>query len=210
MRYQVLKALSPTDPRKLELVNLEALLAVAPVSIECELEIEAVTAVRDLYPDAVAMPIPVKLGGGTMWLMAIVASEADNTYDPNDDIPFVLFVRAVSEFGIDKKRFRDHTIFDRKKWKAPVHHASATTAKAVEVEVRGTDLDAPETTSAIVGRLIDGRLVVTVEINGVAVSLAFKDPAVSLIRVTGTSEHPAKLSADGNSVGASFDPNPYR
>lgn len=209
MRYQVLKAIAPLDPRNLNLVNIDSLFTVAPIAKDCELEAEAVMAVYELYPDAVAMPIPVTIGSGTVWLMAVVANANDNTLDPEGDLPFVLFVRAVSEFLIDKKRFKDHTVYDHRKWKAPVHHATATTAIPLEVEVRGSDLAAAVHTAAIVGRLPDGRLVMTVEVDGIAVSVAFKDPAVSLIRVTGTSERRATLSSDGNSLGSSYDPKPY-
>lgn len=209
MRYLVLKPATPTDPRKLHLVNHDALLAAAPAIADCELESEAVMTVREMYPDAVAMPIPVQIGSGTEWLMAVVADSDADVGAPEAEIPFVLFVRAVPERGRDKQRIADNASFDRKKWKSPVHHATATTANPFEIELRGTDLDTSVMATAIVGRLPDGRTVITTEVGGIEVSIAFKDRNVGLTLIDVMSDLEGKLSADGQSAGSSYDPKPW-
>lgn len=211
MRYQVLKPAASLDPRSLALGSIDELLAHAPAIVECDLEIEAVNAVRDVVPDGPAMPMPVQVGSGTTMLLGFVA-DATQHYKVNDRIPFIMFVRPIAENERDRAIIRRGAAFDRMKWKMPVHTAQVTTATFHEVEVRGTDLEDAVHTHACVGRLADRRLVITTEVAGIAVSIAFKDPNLQIAELDEPSEPTRIVAGDGierATVGSSYDPNPH-
>lgn len=213
MRYQVLKPAVPLDPRALSLGSVDELLKHAPAVVECDLELEAVHAVRDVIPDGPAMPLPLQIGSGTTTLLGFVV-DATKHYKITDEIPFVVFVRPVAENDRDRAIIRRGAAFDRMKWKMPVHEPQVTTATFHEVEVRGTDLEDAVHTHACVGRLADGRLVITTEVAGIAVSIAFKDPNLRIADTADdTPSEPTRIVAgdgiDRASIGSSFDPKPY-
>lgn len=208
MRYQVLKPSAPLDPRALTLGSIDELLKHAPALVECDLEIEAVNAVRDVVPDGPAMPMPVQIGSGTTLLLGFVA-DATQHYKVNDRIPFIMFVLPLAENDRDRAIIRRSAAFDRMKWKMPVHAPQVTTATFHEVEVRGTDLEDAVHTHACVGRLADGRLAITTEVSGIAVSIAFKDTKIRIADIDDDSpSEPTRIVAS-DGVGSSYDPNPY-
>jgi hypothetical protein len=99
----------------------------------------------------------------------------------------VLFVQAVAEHGSDKKLVKERRAFNRKLWKPPVvqplgRDTNGTKVCLERVELRATDLDQPTILDANIGWLADGRFAIRLELNGVAMSIAFADPRVYMTR----------------------------
>lgn len=189
MRYKVLRPASPTDPRKLSFGSIDGLCSTMMQMNETDLEQAAIDMVRDSYPDAVVMPVPTKVGSGEVWLLGVLENIRAPSH-PEGVLPFVMFVHAVAENGADRKLIDKRKHFNRAMWKLPVHKPVAHQG-IVRAELRATDLEDPRIVEVLIGRLADERFVLSVELNGVAMSLAFgKEVSMS------TSEPRASLPAD--------------
>lgn len=182
MRYQILQPSAPLDPRKHHFDSLDAFHAVLPVVDADDLEEDAVASVRRRYPDALAMPCPVKIGSGTVWMLAIIEG-ISVPRNPDDDIPFVLFVRAQAETDRERKAIGDYKHWNRKLWKAPVLQPMIDTETvSMPVELRTSEIDEPRELHATVGHARDGRVVIYCQLAGVELSLAFSEP-VQIVRI---------------------------
>lgn len=173
MRYTILRPGSPTDPRALSFASLEHLRAEFPSVLDCELESEAAERVRDLYPDALVMPLPIKLGAGETMLLGVIEN-LDTPHDADGTIPFVLFVQAISQNSGDQYAIRKNKQWSRSIWKVPVVRPRSLDYGEVKVELRATDLDQPTRLHAKVFRRADdlgARKVVYLELNGIEMSL---------------------------------------
>jgi hypothetical protein len=189
MRYLILRPVSPTDPRHLAIESLPHLHELFPLTVECSLEEEAVESVRAMYPDAIAMPVPFRVGSGEMFLLGILASIATRP-NGNEDInsiaiPFVLLVQAVAEDAIDRRTLKDRKQFTSRAWQPPVVDPAGSVARYV-VELRASDLATPVRTHATVGTH-DGKLAIRCAIGGVAMSITFEDPSAVLLSDSGSS-----------------------
>lgn len=180
MRYELLLPAdpkTPVDPRR-----FDAIRSIADLNFWLkqhsmhDIERSAVDAVRQMYPDGLAMPVPVRVGSGTVWLLGIIESIRRQPTDAEDDIPFVLFVRAVPEGERDRDKIKTqaHRIFHREAWKIPVA-MPAVILDTVRAELRASDLENPNLVSVVVG-VTRGRNVLFLEINGVKMSLTFEKP----------------------------------
>lgn len=178
MIYQILNPLEPLDPRQAKIDSLMRLYEIMPSLVECDLEEEAVREVHDRYASAVAMPVPVPIGSGEVFLLGILADVRDA---PNlKEIRFPLFVHAVAETARDRKLVKERNQFSRRAWRTPVR-CPTKEARTFKVEVRASDLETPMFVDATVGE-IAGRLILHCEIGGIAMSVHFEDPAVHLIQ----------------------------
>jgi hypothetical protein len=178
MRYQILKPDDPLDPRKHVFDSVGTLLAAIPLVIDTDLESEAAEDVFDRYPNGLAMPVPVKVGSGTVWMLGII-KDISTPLNPDAEIPFVLFVQAVAERDRERARISTHMHWNKKLWKTPVAKPRGISV-VTPVELRASDLDNPTIVSALVGVMPDGRCVVYCEHNGVEMSLVFNEPGVGL------------------------------
>ena len=184
MRYLILRPVSPADPRHLAIDGIPHLHELFPLTVECESEEEAVETVRSMYPDAVAMPIPLKIGSGEMFILGIVADVTDAPVparwsDPTDVvIPFVLLIQAVAEDSRERKDIRDRAHFSAHRWKAPVREPTDNVVEYT-VELRATDLANPVVTTARVGEH-DGRLTIYCVIGGIEMSMKFTEATARL------------------------------
>lgn len=178
MRYQVLRPKSPTDPRHLKLESTEHLNEVCPMIVEASIEDEAVEAVRAMYPDAIAMPVPFKLGSGEGFLLGILESIATRPSGDSDvhadPIPFVLLVRATADDAVDRRTLRDRQQFSRQLWQAPVIDPTDNISRHT-VELRASNLPNPVRTKAVCGEH-NGRLTIRCVVDGVALSITFESP----------------------------------
>lgn len=182
MKYQLLKPPTTLDPRYVELPNLDALYEKAPKVDELSDEESAMEEVRDLYPDALAMPCPIQVGSGKVWTLGIIESVA-TVRDADAEIPFVLFVMAKPERDRERVAVKNPNFWNKKIWKPPVLQPAGT-AQTFKVELRATDLDDPRVLEAKIGSAHDKRTVIYLELNGVEMSLAFTD-VVQIVRYNG-------------------------
>jgi len=172
MRYLILAPTDPIDPRHLELKSSDALHELAPVVMDCASEKHAAQFVRNRYPEAVAMPVPVTIGSGKTVFLGFV-DDPSRKIDPDAPIPFVMFVQCVPQKAAG---------FTREFWKIPV--VKPEMAKTHQIDLRHTDLDVPVFTEARVGTH-NGRLAIHVEIGGVEFSIRFQDPRAQLVLMSG-------------------------
>lgn len=175
MRYTILKPSGPFDPRRAEYPSLDHLREKMPSTADCELESQAAEAVRELYPDAIAMPVPIRIGSGEMLLLGILACA--QPVDLEGPIPFVGFVQAVPQHNMDQVAIKKRRQFNRTLWKAPVL-APRGDAHEVKVELRASDLEIPSRVVARMYRRADkrgGRPVLYLDLNGVEMSVEFLD-----------------------------------
>jgi hypothetical protein len=176
MRYTILRPNAPTDVRNLEFASAEYLRAEFPSIADCDLEEEAMRRVRELYPDAVVMPVPIKLGSGDSVLLGVLEN-ISAPRDPEGKIPFVLFVQAISQSNADTVAIKKRRQFSRHIWKVPVLHPSGE-MRSLDVELRASDLEQPSKIKAVMFRRAakhGGRNVLYLELNGVEVSVEFLD-----------------------------------
>lgn len=182
MRYRILRPVTPIDLRLYEFDSLTALYDAAPVASECHLEQEAVDYVREVHPDAMAIPFTVEVGSGNVMLLGFVPHDAP--YDAESNILFVMFVYAIPDNERDKARIKAHEQYNQHKWKAPViRPPSCALATTHRVAVRATDLPVYAATEAKVFYR-DDRMVVYMEIGGVEMSMEFLDRGVQIRTVT--------------------------
>lgn len=180
MRYLILRPKSPTDPRHLLIQSTEHLHEIFPMLVETALEEEAMESVRAMFPDAIAMPVPFKIGSGEAFLLGILenisaAPPDTSTHDANGvAFPFVLLVQAVPVDAIDRRTNRERGQFTRRLWQAPVVDPVDNISRYT-VELRSSDLPNPVRTKAVVGER-DGRLTIRCAVGGVALSITFESP----------------------------------
>jgi hypothetical protein len=185
MRYNVYRFTSPTDPRHRHADSLDTLFQGMDSFGRFHDELDAVEAVRGVYPDAVAMPVILEVGSGSVMVLGLLESSSVPT-DPSGRIPFVMLVQAVGDNGNDRMRMRKQQQFTERLWQAPVADPK-TDIDFYKVEVRATDLRASASVPAAVGRDMSGRLVIRVEVGGVSMSMTFDDPRATLSRTPSAS-----------------------
>lgn len=172
MRFVILKPACPVDPRDLKIASTSALHESMPPWLEVATEKEAVAEVRRLYPDAVAMPVPVVIGSGQTFLLGIVDDPA-RTVDPDEQIPFVLVVQPLPQHDGDRHQLKKGPPFDRGLWKLkPIR---PELGHEVDVEIRATDAEVPIFTKARIGADHHGRPTIYAAVAGVEMSLSFDD-----------------------------------
>jgi hypothetical protein len=169
MRYQVIKFATPTDIRKHEFGSLEQLLRTYPPVAELASEVEAAAAVRDMYPDAVGMLCPVRLGSGQATTVALV--ECLIPVKVEDHIPFVVLVLARPESDLDKRAIQKNRHFAMEKWKPPVLMPDGPTARC---EVRASNSPLPTRASATFG-VVRGKLAIRLQEGELAFSVAIDE-----------------------------------
>lgn len=179
MKYVILKPAKPLDPRRL--VNLKSVDELDKWFEHIgtsDQEAAIVPLVRQLLPDSVPMPVPIKIGpvregAGEVFLLGFV-EDSSVAVDPNGDIPFVLFVHARGEGGGDTFQLKKlgHRIYDRTLWRLPPIRPEL--ARVYDVEARVTDLEVPLFTELRVGTH-NGRLVLWADLLGKQISFTFDD-----------------------------------
>lgn len=176
MRYLILHPREAEfDPRTVQYRDLSHLHDMIPPVGDHEREVDAHAAVRRELPNALAMPFTVKVGSGVVVLLGLL-EEPSQTVDPNDEIPFAMFVHAMSETDADREHIRRASaglrpLFDRKLWR--LRPVRPDIGKIVEVEWRTSELEAPAYLQAKIGHGPDGRLVVFAELGEHSMSLSF-------------------------------------
>ena len=172
MRYHVLKAVTPSDTRYKKFGSDEEFHAAwGGVVSTHETELEAVTAVRWMFPDSVGFPAPVSIADKEVAVMALI--ERNQKIDPAGEIPFVVIVHAEAENGMEQYQIRKRKHFDAKIWR--LQPVKPVNGQAYGVELRSNQIELPLRMTAIVGRE-RGRLVLYVEDGGVINSFTFDDP----------------------------------
>lgn len=200
MRYHVLRPTTPIDPRLMTFKSVEDLDAqispalyldgklMASSSMRVEVpfvardEADVVRYVRDRMPDAVPMPVPIRIGTAESFLLGFVADPAKRI-DPEGDIPFVLFVHARADNGGDTFRLKKdrHKVYNRSLWRLPP--ICPDISKTVAVEVRHPDFEVPFYTSAEIGVGPDGtHHVLWMDLLGKELSITFRDDDVKLTK----------------------------
>lgn len=178
MRYQILKPLreSTFDPRHETVKDAEQFRQMIPSIADVLTEREAVTVVRSMFPHAQAMPFPMPIGSGATVLLGFV-EDPSIRIDPDDDIPFVAFVQAITQDDADRRDVKaalvgKYPLFDQNLWKlAPIRPELGA---PVAIEWRTTELDAPAYLDARVG-YDAGRLVIFAEMGEHAMSVRLPD-----------------------------------
>lgn len=185
MRYALLTPADATtlDPRGRVFGSMESLNATFTLHGEYHLEQEAAEEAMETYPNGMAMPVPVKVGSGTIWMLGIIEN-ISVARDPDAEIPFVMFVHAIAEREREKARITTHQHWNRKLWKPPVLKPMGISV-VTPVELRATDLDQPSLLDARFGMMADGRAVLYCELNGVEMSIVFNEPGVRLFKPSG-------------------------
>lgn len=174
MRYLMLKASTPTDTRYRTFDSVEEFHAAwGGVVSEHESELEAVTAVRWMYPDAVGMPAPVPIGSGKVVVMALL--ERSQPIDTGGVIPFVAVVQAVPENGLEKHAIKKMRHFDKKLWMVPV--VKPRDGQVFKCELRSNQIEVPLRPDVVIGH-DRGRLVMHVTVGDIQNSYIFDDPNV--------------------------------
>jgi hypothetical protein len=178
MRYTILRPHEPTDPRFCDFDSLLAMRDALPPVSDTDVEEDAVDEVRRLFPDALAMPVGVRVGAGQIVLLGLV--NALKRIDESGRIPFVLFVQAIPETPRDKQRIRDGLQFHRTMWRPPVlRPPTPDSSQDFDVHVRATDLDAFAIVPLRVFRRLDnGKTVLYAEVGGIELSIEFQEPAL--------------------------------
>lgn len=217
MRYHLLKPIEPLDPRSLQLSSTAALHAVVPVAVDCETQAEAAESVRLLYPEFVAMVVPVKIGSGTTWMIGILEHSRKRYSDMDEQIPFVLLVKAEPERERDRRLIDQRAHFDQQIWRShPLDVAADLVNLVATAEIRSTELVSPFNSEVVIGRTADGRLLLTTNVQGHDLSIAFDDKALAMIQISARpvtpspSEGPVTTLPDGVGIGSSFDPTPWK
>lgn len=175
MRYVIYRPHSTIDLRRVSFASLEDLRTTYPVHCECDTERQAVDAVRELYPDAIGMPVPIEFGSGEARVLGVLAGPGKIDLDAS--IPFVLFVHAVAESNLDKMAIKRNTHWNGSAWKPPVL-APKGAAQLVHAEIRASDLNIPTRVVAHAYRRADrlGKtLVIYAEVNGIEMSIELLD-----------------------------------
>jgi hypothetical protein len=180
MRYLVLKPHGdrPIDPRDLKIRDAAHLHELLPPIADVVKEHEAVVAVRKLYPNALAMPFVCGLGSGHVLLVGVLPDPSP--IDPDDTIPFVMFVQPVPMHAKDKDAIaammkgRSPTgVFDEKVWRLQpvVPNFGSTTP----IEWRTSELRVPAFLDAKIGYDDSGRLVIYAEMGDHKLSITLRD-----------------------------------
>lgn len=175
MRYVLLKPAHPSDPRRHNFASQDGLLGAFPAVLETETEGSMVSAVRNMYPDAVAMPVPFTIGSGEVFLLGLVdsvhsAMPAASAQDPGEVfIPFVVLVQAAAERESDRRIIKKRGQFNRALWRVPAQRPEVY--RHVKAEVRTDELDNPAIVTAEVGPDKQDRDIIYCEVFGVPMSI---------------------------------------
>ena len=175
MRYTVYHFDQPFDPRYGALSSLDDLGERSVSGREGESypsEIAAARALRERYPDLIAMPVPVDVGSGSIMFLGILPEP--RVTNPKEEIPFVALVHAKAEDVHDKKTIAARKQFSREPWRAPVLVPKYGGLIVRKAEVRATGLEVPMIVDVKIGRVGD-RLVNYFSFPGTEVSIAFEN-----------------------------------
>ena len=193
MRYAILQPARPVDPRQLDFASIEALHDALPKVADPPTEPAAVEWVRDRYPDAIVMPIPMRIGSGVTVLLGIIAS-VDVPHAGDGTIPFSAFVAPTPQ--TDKERLaiknaaqgKGAAPFARKMWSTPTA-APNVGVDMLDLELRASNMETPVRLTGKVGRRLgaDGvdRLCLQLEHGGTAISIEFRDAELVLVENEG-------------------------
>ena len=154
MRFTILRPANPLDIRHLEIKSVDHLREQVPSISDHADEAEVVRAVRDLFPDAVAMPVPVRVGVGDMMLMGILPS-VRTARNPDDIIPFVLFVQASPETSLDHQMTKKRRQWNRHLWRSPVLKPRGD-FRGVDLNVQFHDMEVPMPVTGYMWRRSNG------------------------------------------------------
>jgi hypothetical protein len=175
MRYTILRPSEPVDIRLLDFDSADHLRERFAVASDHDLESDVVRAVREEYPDAVAMPVPIKIGAGESQLMGVLPS-IRAPREREGRIPFVLIVQAISESDIDRRAIRKNAQWNRTLWKSTVLRPRVEDFERVDVNVQFADMEQPMPLKATVWRRRDsGTLVLMIDTGNGAVSIEVCD-----------------------------------
>lgn len=207
MFYRVLIPPTPRDPHHIHHASLDALVTWAggvPGPMVKLTEETAVRTVREHYPNAVGMPMTVRVGSGTMTVLGLLESiRSPRPVTPEEaetfEIPFVALVLAVPETTADKKPGRQ---FHPATWRVPPRGPTFTLATHRDVELRSTELDNPIVMDIAEGAGTDGSRVIHGRMpGGLEMSLIFQAP-------TGVSDLRFQVFAEGDGFYARSDAFP--
>jgi hypothetical protein len=206
MFYRVLFPTTPRDPHRIHHASLDALVTWAggvPGPMLKLTEETAVRTVREHYPDAVGMPMTVRVGSGTMTVLGILESiRSPHPVTPEEaetfEIPFVAFVLAIPETTADKKPGRQ---FHSAMWRVPPRGPTFALATHRDVELRSTELDNPIVMDVVEGADANGRRVIYGRMPAHEIALIFQAP-------TGVSDLRFQVFQEGDGFYARSDAFP--
>lgn len=184
MRYVILtpKNTPTLDPRKLSFPSLDHLHQLVAVGQAFESERDAAAHVRTIYPDALCMPFPVRLGSGQVFLLGVLENCAITTdiahRGPEIDIPFRMFVYAQADQDYERVQLKRSSPWKSEVWKAPVLYPPGD-HREVAIEIRANNIDFPSRVTGRMYRRADqkgGRLVLYAMVGEAEVSIEFLEP----------------------------------
>lgn len=181
MRYLILKPRSgPIDPRGLDLASQAALHEAIPPISEHDTEEDAARRARRFLPDAVALPMPVRVGSGHTVLLGFISEEDQRrAVDPDAALPFVLFVQPVTQTDHERAKLKKGASpFRMDVWKLwPI---CPDIYEPAGVELRATEFPSPVFTEARHGAH-NGRLTIFVQVGESQMSMVFDNPELKLV-----------------------------
>lgn len=119
-------------------------------------ETAALKFVRELYSDALAVPIPVEIGSGKVIMLGVVASPTDTVKireESNAELPFVAIVRAVPETTGERNdlKKREAGVFTMRLWAVPSVDKPTGGISVVPMTIRAKAQGFPMITDATIG-----------------------------------------------------------
>lgn len=174
MIYHLHECNEPIDPRHRTFDSLDTFRGAAPSVVRWCDQIDMAEAIFERWPDAICMPVAVRLGSGNPVMIGVLPS----IYAPRDTvIPFIAFVRAEAEIRPDELQLKRGTHFDRRTFRTPVMHPPSGSA-IVKSELRASDMETPLPGEATVWK--DGdKFVVHLEVGGGEMSIALERERVA-------------------------------
>lgn len=184
MKYVVMlpDAAGPADPRHVTIKNMNHLYDMFAPQVECETEEEVVRVVRAAYPNAIAFPMPVRVGSGTLMMLGVLSDSAKfpRGQDPRSAMfPFVMVVSAWADSACDRKLLNRNRQFNTELWRAPVIVPDEDVCTHA-AELRSSDLGYPAQVNVDVGRA-NGHIVLHLSFLGVEMSLVFNAASLDLV-----------------------------
>ncbi len=147
MRYMLLIPEFTIDPRHLDTKSQDEFLLCFKSSSKLDHEVDAVESVRGMWPDAIVLPVPIRIGSGSAVVLGILPNiYKHDLHRGKSDIPFVAVVQAISEASGEARAAARKNGADgpwtRKLWRVPVDDRGVS-IDDVDVELRSSGHDTP-------------------------------------------------------------------
>lgn len=155
------------DHRNVDFRSIDHFEGLFSESATFEKQESALAYVREHHPDALALPIPIKIaiGSGGMFVLGVIAEPTETVKIREAEgapIPFVMYVRAEAENDVERRELRqltkkEQTIFSRGLWAVPSVEKPTGPTAIVPMTLRAKAEGFPVTVDAVIG-LSQGRV----------------------------------------------------